>query len=40
MAERHHNYLREGAITGFIGATAIAVWFLIVDMVRPPALHP
>src|SRR5215210_126363 len=34
MAERPHNFLREGVITGFIGATAIAVWFLVVDTVR------
>src|ERR1700704_591027 len=33
MAERPHNFLREGMITGFIGATAIAIWFLIVDTV-------
>jgi hypothetical protein len=33
MAERPHNFLREGVITGFIGATAIAVWFLIVDTI-------
>jgi hypothetical protein len=33
MAERPHNFLREGAITGFIGATAIAIWFLVVDTV-------
>ena len=39
MAERHHNYLREGVITGFIGATAIAVWFLIVDMIGGHALY-
>lgn len=31
MAERPHGFLREGIITGFIGATAIALWFLIVD---------
>jgi hypothetical protein len=37
MAERPHNFLREGVITGFIGATAIAVWFLIVDTI---ARHP
>lgn len=37
MAERPHNFLREGAITGFIGATAIAVWFLLVDTI---AGHP
>ena len=33
MAERPHNFLREGVITGFIGATAIAAWFLIVDTI-------
>lgn len=33
MAERPHNFLREGVITGFIGATAIALWFLVVDTV-------
>ncbi|HEY0527469.1 MAG TPA: hypothetical protein VGD02_01465, partial [Gemmatimonadaceae bacterium] len=33
MAEREHNFLREGLITGFIGATAIALWFLVVDLV-------
>src|SRR5882724_11726417 len=37
MAERPHNFLREGVITGFIGATAIALWFLIVDTI---AGHP
>jgi len=37
MAERPHNFLREGVITGFIGATAIAIWFLIVDTI---AGHP
>ena len=37
MAERHHNFLREGVITGFIGATAIALWFLVVDLI---AGHP
>jgi hypothetical protein len=37
MAERPHNFLREGVITGFIGATAIAVWFAVVDAV---ARHP
>src|SRR6266705_427846 len=37
MAERPHNFLREGVITGCIGATAIALWFLIVDTI---AGHP
>lgn len=34
MAEQPHNFLREGVITGFIGATAIALWFLVVDTIR------
>jgi hypothetical protein len=34
---RQHNFLREGVITGFIGATAIALWFLTVDTI---AGHP
>src|SRR6478672_584832 len=33
MAERQHNFIREGIFAGFIGATAIAIWFLIVDTV-------
>jgi hypothetical protein len=33
MAERPHNFLREGIITGFIGATAIVIWFLVVDTI-------
>jgi hypothetical protein len=39
MAERQHNFLREGVITGFIGATAIAVWFLIVDVIGGHPLY-
>ena len=31
MAERH-NSVREGVYAGFIGATAIAVWFAIIDI--------
>ena len=33
MTERPHNFLHEGVITGFIGATAIAIWFLLVDTI-------
>jgi hypothetical protein len=32
-----HSSIREGIIAGFLGATAIAVWFFIVDVV---AGHP
>jgi hypothetical protein len=39
MAERQHNFLREGVITGFIGATAIALWFLIVDTIGGRPLY-
>lgn len=31
MAERH-NSIREGVYAGLIGATAIAVWFAIIDI--------
>lgn len=34
-----HNSAREGVIAGFLGATAIAVWFLIVDIVSGHALY-
>jgi hypothetical protein len=37
MAERDHQFIREGVITGCIGATAIALWSLVVDVV---AGHP
>jgi len=39
MAERQHNFLREGLFTGFLGATAIVVWFLIVDTVTGRPFH-
>ena len=32
MTERH-SVVREGAIAGIIGATALALWFLVVDVV-------
>jgi hypothetical protein len=39
MPERDHNLLREGLLTGFIGATAIAVWFLVVDTIAGRAFY-
>jgi len=36
MAERHNTF-REGAFAGVIGATAVAVWFLIIDVVASRA---
>jgi hypothetical protein len=38
MAERH-NSIREGVYAGLIGATAIVVWFAIVDFVSGMPLH-
>ncbi|HEY7878693.1 MAG TPA: DoxX family protein [Gemmatimonadaceae bacterium] len=37
FTERPHAVLRDGAVAGLIGATAVAVWFFIVDLV---AGHP
>ena len=40
MAVQHRsNLLVEGAITGAIGATAVAVWFLLVDAVSGRLLY-
>src|SRR5687768_8301919 len=33
MPTKSHSILREGAVAGVIGATAVAVWFFVVDMV-------
>lgn len=38
MAERHSS-IREGIIAGVIGATVIAVWFLIIDLIAAHPLH-
>ena len=38
MVERHSS-IREGIIAGVLGATTIAVWFLIVDIVAGHALY-
>jgi hypothetical protein len=34
-----HSSIREGIAAGFLGATAIAVWFLIVDVVSGHPLY-
>ncbi len=39
MADREHNFLREGAIAGFLGATSIAIWFLVVDAIAGRAFY-
>lgn len=33
MGYRDHNFMREGIYAGVVGATAIAVWFLIIDTI-------
>jgi len=37
MGMRSHSTIREGVIAGVIGATAVAVWFFVVDLI---AGHP
>lgn len=37
METQSHSILREGVIAGVIGATAVAVWFFVVDLI---AGHP
>ena len=34
-----HGIVREGVVAGFLGATAVAVWFLIVDLVTRRPFH-
>jgi hypothetical protein len=34
MPQHRHDLLREGLITGLIGAAVVAVWFLIIDLVQ------
>jgi len=38
MAEGHSS-IREGFIAGLLGATTIAIWFLIVDVIAGHALY-
>ena len=33
MRVQTHSIIREGLIAGFLGATAVAVWFFIVDLI-------
>ncbi|HJR40871.1 MAG TPA: DoxX family protein [Gemmatimonadaceae bacterium] len=39
LRETPHPLLREGAIAGILGATAIAVWFLFVDLISGRPLY-
>ena len=36
---RQFATVKEGVITGAIGATAVAVWFLVVDLVSGQPFH-
>ena len=38
MSTQTHSIVREGVLAGFLGATAVAVWFLIVDTIGGRAL--
>lgn len=38
-AARPHGLLREGIVTGLVGAAAVAVWFLVVDVLGGRPLH-
>jgi len=39
MPLQRQGILRQGLITGFIGATAVAIWFLIVDSIAGRPLY-
>jgi hypothetical protein len=39
MPKTSHNVFREGAVAGIIGATAVAVWFFIVDLIGGRPLY-
>jgi hypothetical protein len=36
---RRHSILRDGVVAGFLGATAVAVWFFIIDLVLKRPLY-
>ena len=38
MRTETHSIVREGVIAGFLGATAVAVWFFVVDLIAGRAL--
>ncbi len=41
MARHHHSFGRESIITGLIGAGVVALWFLILDLVKgQPLITP
>ena len=34
-----HRTLREGILAGLIGATSVAIWFLVIDVIGGRPLH-
>ncbi|MEZ4587515.1 MAG: hypothetical protein R2909_14050 [Gemmatimonadales bacterium] len=38
MTRHHHSYLRETIVTGALGAGAVALWFLVMDVLDGLAL--
>lgn len=39
MVRHHHSLGKEGAMTGVLGGTAVALWFLVLDLLRGRPLH-
>lgn len=39
MVRHHHSLGKEGAVTGILGGMAVAVWFLILDILKGRPLH-
>ncbi len=39
MEHREHNFVREGIYAGAVGATAVAIWFLVIDMIAGKPLY-
>jgi hypothetical protein len=39
MVRHHHSLGKEGAVSGILGGTAVAVWFLVLDIFKGRPLH-
>ena len=39
MHTQGHSIVREGVVAGFLGATAVAVWFFVVDLIAGRPLY-
>lgn len=41
MTRHHHSVLKEGVVAGLLGAVAVALWFLLLDLINGrPLLTP